>query len=496
MLQHIDHSASCYAAPSIQSDKNTVATRVPAAPPVSASIITTAAIALDSCMLSIAAFLSLMPIIDNHGEIHPLLEYIIIVISFTIFSNIIIGFYTSYRNLLRFKYTIFTITILISTFSLLITILPSARSQATLGVYWLFLFVFLSSVLLIGGRLILVAVLTSDPQRRFAPRAVIVGVAADGHHSLDALRRCSQRDLRLLGYVADSKPSNSCMTAHIPYLGSTQELFRIIRYDAVDEVIITPSSLDAPQINQLLRLLADYPVHVRLILPLSGSPLSSRRPVFLNVPSFLSMSERPISGWSAALKRAEDLILASFMLLVSLPLLATISLAIYIDDRGPIIFRQRRIGFNNRNFELLKFRSMHKGRLEPVISRQAVRNDPRVTRVGGTLRRLSLDELPQLINVLRGEMSIVGPRPHAPGTRAGGRLFEDIVNRYAARHRVKPGITGLAQVRGYRGETETEDKLIRRVNSDLEYIERWSLWLDLVIIVRTVFGVLRMKNAW
>jgi lipopolysaccharide/colanic/teichoic acid biosynthesis glycosyltransferase len=145
---------------------------------------------------------------------------------------------------------------------------------------------------------------------------------------------------------------------------------------------------------------------------------------------------------------------------------------------------------------MLKFRSMHHDPREQVqIRGQAKRDDPRVTRVGRILRRTSLDELPQIFNVLRGDMSIVGPRPHAPGTRAGGRPFEDVVARYAARHRVRPGLTGLAQVRGLRGETDTEEKLVARVDADLEYIETWSVWLDLVILLRTALVVLRMQNA-
>jgi lipopolysaccharide/colanic/teichoic acid biosynthesis glycosyltransferase len=160
------------------------------------------------------------------------------------------------------------------------------------------------------------------------------------------------------------------------------------------------------------------------------------------------------------------------------------------------LFRQRRIGLANVGFEMWKFRTMHhhapkRGRLT-----QTTRHDPRITRVGAFLRRTSLDELPQLFNVLRGEMSMVGPRPHAPGTCAGGKPFELVTPHYPARHRVQPGMTGLAQVRGWRGETETESKLLRRVEADLEYIENWSRLLDFVILARTVKSVLAMHNAY
>jgi polysaccharide biosynthesis protein PslA len=186
--------------------------------------------------------------------------------------------------------------------------------------------------------------------------------------------------------------------------------------------------------------------------------------------------------------------------LIGLALLALVApilmLAIRIDSPGPVFFRQRRVGLHGASFQLLKFRTMRAGDTAPEELHQATRDDPRVTRLGCWMRRYSLDELPQLLNVLRGEMSIVGPRPHAPGTRAGGRLFEDVTHRYAARHCVKPGMTGLAQIRGWRGETDTEDKLLRRVDSDLEYIATWSPTLDLTIIWRTAGTVLHMQNAY
>ena len=200
-------------------------------------------------------------------------------------------------------------------------------------------------------------------------------------------------------------------------------------------------------------------------------------------------------GWAGAVKAVEDYVLALGALAVAAVPMALIALAVRLDSPGPVLFRQRRTGFNNKDFFVFKFRTMYHEHADHEVQRQVEEGDPRVTRVGAILRRTSLDELPQIFNVLRGEMSFIGPRPHAPGTRAGGKLFEEVTDRYAARHRVKPGLTGLAQVRGYRGQTETEEKLILRVESDLEYIEKWSLWLDLVILVRTLLAVARMRNA-
>jgi polysaccharide biosynthesis protein PslA len=212
--------------------------------------------------------------------------------------------------------------------------------------------------------------------------------------------------------------------------------------------------------------------------------------------SYSEPSSGPISGWRGAIKRLTDIAIALLLLTVFSPVMVVAALAIRLESPGPVLFRQWRIGFANIGFEMLKFRTMHhrapgRGRL-----RQTTRRDPRVTRVGAILRHASLDELPQLFNVLRGEMSIVGPRPHAPGTCAGGKPYELVSPRYAARHRVLPGLTGLAQVRGWRGETDTEEKLLRRLDADLEYIDNWSLWLDFAIMARTTVSIPAMRNAY
>jgi polysaccharide biosynthesis protein PslA len=213
----------------------------------------------------------------------------------------------------------------------------------------------------------------------------------------------------------------------------------------------------------------------------------------------ISYSQRtywPIAGWHAVVKRTIDIVGTVLLLAVLCVPMLLIALIIRLESPGPALFRQRRIGFANVGFEMLKFRTMRQHPAEPGKLIQATRHDRRVTRFGAILRRCSADELPQLFNVLRGEMSLVGPRPHAPGTCAGGKPFELVTPHYPARHRVKPGLTGLAQVRGWRGQTETEEKLLRRVESDLEYIEDWSLWLDIRILARTALPVCAMRNAY
>jgi lipopolysaccharide/colanic/teichoic acid biosynthesis glycosyltransferase len=239
-------------------------------------------------------------------------------------------------------------------------------------------------------------------------------------------------------------------------------------------------------------MLATRPRNIhRLAFPRGDLALRLARP---RAPAVRPPAAYP--GRGALGKRAEDIVLALIGLALALLPMLVIAALVRLTSPGPALFRQERIGLHGRRFIMLKFRTMRHGTEHPGGLRQATRDDPRLTRIGGFLRRTSLDELPQLWNVLAGSMSLVGPRPHAPNTCAAGRPFETITHRYAARHRVKPGMTGLAQVRGWRGETDTEDKLLQRLDSDLEYIATSSLWRDLAILGRTLMIVTRMPNAY
>jgi exopolysaccharide biosynthesis polyprenyl glycosylphosphotransferase len=206
----------------------------------------------------------------------------------------------------------------------------------------------------------------------------------------------------------------------------------------------------------------------------------------------VTVQGRALAGWNGVLKRGEDILSASLFLSFISPFFALIMLLVRIDTPGPVFFRQQRYGFNNRPFTVLKFRTMFDRPDDPAVP-QAQRNDPRVTRVGAFLRRTSLDELPQLINVLRGDMSFVGPRPHAA---AHNEKFGASIDYYLARHRVKPGITGWAQISGWRGETPTVEHMRARVEHDLYYIDNWSLAFDFYILLKTIPVVLLGRNAW
>jgi Undecaprenyl-phosphate glucose phosphotransferase len=251
----------------------------------------------------------------------------------------------------------------------------------------------------------------------------------------------------------------------------------------VDEIILALDWHNGQRIDELVHELQIVPLPVRLLPDQNALRFLGTGTAHANGSWAVELQRAPLSDIERGLKRLVDLMLASIALLLFAPLLLLVSLLIKLDSRGPILFIQTRNGFSGRPFRIFKFRSMTVTEDGPVI-RQATRNDKRVTRVGRLLRMTSIDELPQLLNVLLGDMSLVGPRPHA---FAHDTEFEKLIASYAFRHHVKPGITGWAQVNGQRGETPTVDLMERRVELDLWYINNWNLWLDLKILVRTLF---------
>lgn len=252
----------------------------------------------------------------------------------------------------------------------------------------------------------------------------------------------------------------------------------------IDRIIIClPFNVD-DRLHEMLDLILDVAVDVTLS-PEDGAFEGAD----------FDLAATPIRGWQGFLKVLIDRVGGGLGLLAISPLLILIAALVKIDSRGPVFFFQERTGFNGRPFKIIKFRTMHGPGDTGIHMVQARRGDPRVTRVGSKLRNWSLDELPQLINVVKGDMSLVGPRPHHRGSKAGERFFQDVIDGYAMRHRVKPGITGWAQVQGFRGETDTEDKLIHRVRADLYYIYNWSILFDIEILFRTIPAVLSARNS-
>jgi polysaccharide biosynthesis protein PslA len=268
-----------------------------------------------------------------------------------------------------------------------------------------------------------------------------------------------------------------------------------IRTDDVDQIYITAPWAMMPELASGLTKLRFLAADIFLCCsdPRLGDEIVEIRQFGNGLA--LQAAVRPIGGWQQIAKRCEDVAIATIALILVAPLMIVTALAIVLESPGPVLFRQSRKGLNGREFTLLKFRSMYCEHADPYAARQTCRGDVRVTRVGRLIRRSSIDELPQLFNVIEGSMSIVGPRPHALSTSAEGHKL-DVVDYYASRYRVKPGMTGWAQVNGLRGELNSVKKLQARVNSDLSYIERWSFWLDLKIIVLTAREIFFTRNAY
>jgi len=286
----------------------------------------------------------------------------------------------------------------------------------------------------------------------------------------------------LLPETANDSALSECMREVIDY----------VRRRSVEEILLATSWADTPLIEKITGHLRVVPLPVKLVPDAMVSALLERPLVELGHTRAVELQRAPMTRPQRAAKRLLDIVATVAALPLVLPALAVFGAAVALDSRGPILFRQLRIGFNGRPFQIYKFRTM--STLENgAIIRQACQGDARVTRVGRVLRRFSIDELPQLLNVLKGEMSLVGPRPHA---LAHDNEYGQIIACYAARHNVKPGITGWAQMNGWRGATPEIDLMRGRVEHDLWYVDHWSLWLDIRILIGTVLRVCRAQNAY
>lgn len=282
----------------------------------------------------------------------------------------------------------------------------------------------------------------------------------------------------------------------LPDAPTIESIEDIIRTGRIERVIIAGFGGAIAQTEILLQRLARVAVDVSIIPDLGGLNAPAVAVDRIGMLPAIGLRSRPLTDVQVTLKRAEDLVLASILLLIVAPLFAVIAIAIKLDSRGPVFFRQEREGYHNQTFWLWKFRTMYHEKRDPSCLQQTSRGDARVTRVGRILRRLSFDELPQLINVVRGEMSIIGPRPHALGMTAVGSEMHQVLEDYPARYRLKPGITGWAQVNGCRGEIDTHEKLRRRVYLDCYYIDNWSLTLDARVMIRTAALLLFDVDAY
>ncbi|MDO1581787.1 undecaprenyl-phosphate glucose phosphotransferase [Rhizobium oryzicola] len=354
-----------------------------------------------------------------------------------------------------------------------------------------------------GGMLLLVRQFIAFGIRNWARdgtmerRAVIVGGGAPAKELVRALEGQSDNDIRICGIFDDRGSARSPdVVAGYPKLGTFAELVEFARLARIDMLIIALPASAEQRILQLLKKLWVLPVDIRLAAHSTRLRFRPRAYSHVGAVPMLDIFDKPIRDWDSVAKRIFDIVFSVLALAVFWPVMIAAAIAVKATSKGPVLFVQKRHGFNNEIINVLKFRSMYTEQSDPTAKKAVTKNDPRVTPVGRFLRKSSLDELPQLFNVLKGDLSLVGPRPHAVHAQTGERKYVDVVESYFARHRVKPGVTGWAQINGLRGELDSDEKIRKRTAYDLDYIENWSLLLDLKILFLTPIRLLNTENAY
>ncbi|WP_176400234.1 undecaprenyl-phosphate glucose phosphotransferase [Sphingobium sp. Z007] len=323
--------------------------------------------------------------------------------------------------------------------------------------------------------------------------AAFIGATETAQRLGEVFARQRWMGIRSLGVFDDRRPTDD-RTVALPghaFGGPVDRLYDLARSGAVSRIYVTLPMAAEQRIKAILDRFSDTTASLYYCPPLFRLDLVGARWDDVYGQPVVSIVESPFEGYSRLIKRAEDVALTLIALPLILPICLLAAVAIKLDTRGPVFFSQTRYGLDGRPFRIWKFRSMRVADDDDFV--QARRGDSRVTRVGAFLRRTSIDELAQFINVALGSMSVVGPRPHPVALDDN---FRPLIHRYAVRHKIKPGITGLAQVSGWRGETDTRDKMEQRVVHDIEYLRRWSIWLDLQIVARTLLVPFVQRNAF
>jgi Undecaprenyl-phosphate glucose phosphotransferase len=374
------------------------------------------------------------------------------------------------------------------------------RRGSDISLVWLEALFLAGLVALVAARVTLRSLLTKwARQGRLDRRTVVVGADQTGAQLIEALKAQLGSTIDLLGVFDDRNDDRimeSC--AGIPKLGKVDDIVEFARRTRIDLVVFALPISAETRILQMLKKLWVLPVNIRLSAHNNKLRFHAGSYSYLGEVPMIDMFKAPITGWNMVMKWLLDHVVGFVLLLIALPVMALIALAIKLDSPGPVLFRQKRLGFNNERFDVLKFRSMYHDQADPTAAKVVTKDDPRVTRVGRFIRKTSLDELPQLFNVVfQGNLSLVGPRPHATQGKFQDRLFHDVVDGYFARHRIKPGITGWAQINGWRGEVDTDEKIQKRVEFDLFYIENWSLLFDIRILLKTPLALItKNENAY
>jgi Undecaprenyl-phosphate glucose phosphotransferase len=462
-------------------------------------VLATLAVVLDSFAILSSAVVAHAIIV---GASANTLTYYTVAVSFVWLTTLILmsfaGLYKFDALMRPISYVDKFVVAFATTFLFFLAAAFALKISETFSRIWIGTFAVASCAATFSARLLLSVLLTKlSHARAFTREVVAVGTGHQIRQLLDYIARRKPPFVSVRGVFIDPDASEAPLySGPYPILGTIDDLTEYARehHTSIDDVIIAMPWSGDERLIGLLNRLRELAVNVYLATDVIGFRLNFQSPPghFGELPIF-EVRGSPFSGWDGLIKTAEDYILGSLAALLLAPLMLLIVIAIRIDSKGPALFRQKRLGFLNQEFDIYKFRTM---KHEPSSSErtiQATRDDPRVTRVGRILRKTSLDELPNLINVLNGTMSLVGPRPHAIDHN---HLFSETVSSYFIRHKVKPGITGWAQVNGYRGATDSAEKLEGRVKYDIYYAENWSFGLDLQIMVMTIIVCLTGRNAY
>ena len=333
---------------------------------------------------------------------------------------------------------------------------------------------------------------------KLSRRTVLVGGGPAAKQLLQDFSTQGSEDLHIFGIFDDRTDERSPdMVEGFPKLGNVDDLVEFARANPLDLVIFTLPISAEQRLLTMLRKLWVLPVDIRLAAHMNKLKFRPRAYSYIGKVPVIDLFDKPLAEWDVVLKTVFDRLVGTLALIAFAPVMLMVALAVKLDSKGPALFRQKRYGFNNELIEVFKFRSMYTEQLDIKADKLVTKNDPRVTRVGRFIRKTSLDELPQLFNVVfKGNLSLVGPRPHAVNAKAAAALYDEVVDGYFARHRVRPGITGWAQINGWRGETDTSEKIQKRVECDLFYIENWSIFLDMYVLAATPISLVKTKNAY
>ncbi|MDP3898215.1 MAG: undecaprenyl-phosphate glucose phosphotransferase [Mesorhizobium sp.] len=328
-------------------------------------------------------------------------------------------------------------------------------------------------------------------------RAVIVGGGKAAEVLIRSVEAQPHNDIRICGIFDDRDDKRSPpLVAGYPKLGNVAELIEFARIARIDMLIVSLPLTAESRVLSLLKKLWVLPVDIRLSAHSNQLRFRPRSYSYIGSVPMLDIFDKPINDWDSVAKRCFDIVFSLIGIVVLSPVMLLTAIAIKLDSKGPILFKQKRHGFNNEIIEVYKFRSMYADKADPTAKQAVTKGDPRVTRVGRFIRKASIDELPQFFNALFGSLSLVGPRPHAVAAQSHNLLYNEVVDGYFARHRVKPGVTGWAQINGWRGEMDTDEKIKMRTEYDLYYIENWSLLFDLKILLLTPIRLLDTEHAY